>query len=353
MNKAFRISFYALNIIIYLACIIYGIISFFVETPISGTQAILVLIESFAALLGVFAPLLLEKIFNMRISYAITIIVSIFIFLCVVLGEVFQFYYRFNFWDALIHVFGGMFLALLGFMIGNLFFRKRKQKSSVMVIATFAFAFGLMCGMLWEAIEFSLDSLFGTNMQKFIPENEELWNGGNSFEDLNGTDEDLANFFRTPEGYKFALMDTMTDTMCDFVGGILMCSYCIFMYRRDDTHFYRMFNFKKRKKATIVAEPKTVINTNENLQATENVNSLTVEKIQIESTKTQVTNEDLDNKQNQAELTEETNSLKENSANIETRKNIKQEQPKQSKQKDMVKFQKQNGKKKNHAKSKK
>ena len=66
-----------------------------------------------------------------------------------------------------------------------------------------------------------------------------------------------------------------------------------------------------------------------------------------------VTNEDLDNKQNQAELTEETNSLKENSANIETRKNIKQEQPKQSKQKDMVKFQKQNGKKKNHAKSKK
>ena len=269
MNKAFRISFYVLNILIYLACIIYGIVSFAITTPISGTQAILVLIESFAALLGVFAPLLLEKIFNMRISYSITIIVSIFIFLCVVLGEVFQFYYRLSFWDALIHVFGGMFLALLGFMIGNLFFRKRKKKSSVMVIATFAFAFGLMCGMLWEAIEFSLDSLFGTNMQKFIPENGELWNGGNSFADLNGTDEEIADFFRSPEGYKFALKDTMTDLMCDLVGGILVCAYCIFMYKRDDTHFYRMFNFKKsKKKATITVEP-IKIESNTNAETTE------------------------------------------------------------------------------------
>ena len=47
-----------------------------------------------------------------------------------------------------------------------------------------------------------MDNLLGLNSQKFIPETTALFNGGNSFAPLAGTDGEIAAFFRQPSGYK-------------------------------------------------------------------------------------------------------------------------------------------------------
>ena len=63
-------------------------------------------------------------------------------------------------------------------------------------------------------------------MQKFIPMVDGLFNGGAGREPLLGTDEQIAAFFRRPEGYKYALMDTMYDLVVDLVGAAIMTMIC-------------------------------------------------------------------------------------------------------------------------------
>ena len=50
-------------------------------------------------------------------------------------------------------------------------------------------------GLMWEIYKFTFDSLFGTNMQKIIPEVHGLFNDGDSTSILNGTNDLIADFF--------------------------------------------------------------------------------------------------------------------------------------------------------------
>jgi len=79
---------------------------------------------------------------------------------------------------------------------------------------------------VWEVMEFFIDSIFGCNMQKFIPMVDGIWNGGAGKEPLIGTNEQIAEFFRSPAGYKYALMDTMYDIIVDLFGALFMTMVC-------------------------------------------------------------------------------------------------------------------------------
>jgi hypothetical protein len=68
-------------------------------------------------------------------------------------------------------------------------------------------------------------------MQKTIPEGN-LFNGGNSFADLLGSDAEVAAFFRTSKGYRYALMDTMSDLVECFGGSLALSRFCVIPLRK-------------------------------------------------------------------------------------------------------------------------
>ena len=71
-------------------------------------------------------------------------------------------------------------------------------ESSPVFIAVFAFSFALALGAVWEIYEFTMDSVFGTNMQKYMLDNGTALIG------------------------QAALQDTMKDIIVDAIGALVM-----------------------------------------------------------------------------------------------------------------------------------
>lgn len=236
--------FYIIAITFYFFSFVYSIANLYKEITLTHSQAILSAIECIVAVVCLFLPRLVEKLFQVKVSFHVSLFLAIYVFCAVFLGEVCEFYYKISFWDSFLHVLMAFFLAFLGYMIGNQFFNEPNKRKSMIVIAYTSFCFCMAVGATWELIEFTIDSLFGTNMQKFIPEVKELWNTGDAFKILKGTNAEIATFFREPKGYKYALMDTMEDLICDFVGGALGMIVCCAIYKDNQEFFYHLMNSK-------------------------------------------------------------------------------------------------------------
>lgn len=113
-------------------------------------------------------PLLLERKFQVHIPPQFQLLAIAFVFASLFLGEVHDYYARFWWWDIALHTTSGFLLGIVGFLLVHLL---NETKSLGMhmkpgFVAFFAFLFALGMGVLWEIFEFSMDTFFGTNMQK-------------------------------------------------------------------------------------------------------------------------------------------------------------------------------------------
>jgi hypothetical protein len=227
------------------ASLLFGVVKLF-DPSYEASQATLVVIQSVVALVVLIAPGVLEYAFRMRISFSVRLIVCLFVFMAVVLGEAFQLYYRFAPWDEILHFLsGGMIAYIVCCFVRGLMENSRVRRKFLTSIAV-AVAVSLAFSLLWELIEFTLDSAFGTNMQKFIPQDSALFNGGAGNAPLNGTDAEIAAFFRSPEGYKYALRDTMSDIAVCFAGTALFTAAAAVKNRADRKAFTRSVVFPYR-----------------------------------------------------------------------------------------------------------
>jgi hypothetical protein len=120
---------------------------------------------SFIALCVVWLPSLLER--NLRVHFPIEFefLLNIFIYSSIFLGEMRGFYTRFWWWDIVLHASSGIALGFLGFLILFSLY-KRRLNTSPALLSLFSFSFALALGVLWEIFEFTIDNLFGFNMQK-------------------------------------------------------------------------------------------------------------------------------------------------------------------------------------------
>mgnify|MGYP000061830312 CR=1 FL=1 len=84
----------------------------------------------------------------------------------VFLGEVFDFYNRFWWWDIAMHGGSAVGFGLIGFVLVFMMFQGDRFAAPPSAIAFFAFCFALAIGAMWEVFEFTMDQLFGLNMQK-------------------------------------------------------------------------------------------------------------------------------------------------------------------------------------------
>lgn len=136
-----------------------------------------------------------------REDYVLMLVLYIaFLYCAIFLGEVRSFYYAVPYWDTILHTMSGAMLGALGFSMIAIFNNAERipLNLSPVFIAVFAFCFALALGAVWEIYEFTMDSVFGTNMQKYMLDNGTALIG------------------------QAALQDTMKDIIVDAIGALVM-----------------------------------------------------------------------------------------------------------------------------------
>lgn len=115
-----------------------------------------------------FFPLLFERRFRIHIPPELQLAAIAFVFASLFLGEIRDYYTRFWWWDMALHTTSGFLLGILGFLLVHVMNETEKIHVHMKpgFVAFFAFMFALGVGALWEIFEFTMDSLFGMNMQK-------------------------------------------------------------------------------------------------------------------------------------------------------------------------------------------
>ena len=203
---------------VYSISAIYGIIQIFSEDAVAS--GILIFVMGLIGLAFCILPYIVRRVWNIEIPLFILIFLYCHIFLAVVPGEIFDFYYTVWWWDKFLHFVAGLGICYIFFKILSHFLADVKIKSKIGFILAMSFFASLGTAVVWEITEFTVDSTFNTNMQKFIPAQFMPDNKGAALS-LQGTDEEIAAFYREPSGYRYALMDTMHDHIAHTAGALL------------------------------------------------------------------------------------------------------------------------------------
>ena len=92
--------------------------------------------------------------------------IVVFIFATLFLGEVFDFYERYWWWDILLHGGSAVVFGLVGFLLVFFMFEGDRYAAPPIAVSFVAFCVAVTLGVAWEIFEFAMDQLFGLNMQK-------------------------------------------------------------------------------------------------------------------------------------------------------------------------------------------
>jgi|SRR3989344_3099509 len=107
-----------------------------------------------------------EGQFEVNLPGELQIMMVLFVYGAMFLGEVQGYYTKFWWWDILLHAVAAVILGFIGFVILYVLYKSGKIKAKPVTITVFSFCFSLALGTLWEVFEFLMDSSFGFNMQK-------------------------------------------------------------------------------------------------------------------------------------------------------------------------------------------
>lgn len=155
-----------------------------------------------------------QKKYQFKLPVELQLILILFIYAGVFLGGAQNFYYRFWWFDSLLHAISGLGLGFIGFLIPYSFYRAGKLKAGFFFIALFGFCFAVTLGVVWEIFEFQMDQFFGLNMQK-----------ANNLEAVYG-------YFNT----RLGVIDTMHDLILDSIGAFI-ASVAGYIYLRKGEFF--------------------------------------------------------------------------------------------------------------------
>lgn len=111
-------------------------------------------------------PLFFAERFGFRLPVRFSAAIVTFIFATLFLGEVFDFYERFWWWDVILHGGSAIGFGLIGTLLVLMMFEGDRYAAPPIAIAFFSFTFAMAIGAVWEILEFAMDQIFGLNMQK-------------------------------------------------------------------------------------------------------------------------------------------------------------------------------------------
>lgn len=142
-------------------------------------------------------PFLLNFIFKIKFGHVVIITYQMFLILSLLVGSLWQVYKLWTPFDKIIHFGSGVMIALFAYAI---FKESKNNKISLFWLFMLTFSIAMMCGGVWEIWEFTTDILFHNDAQ--------------ITEDLIG---------------RMAIMDTMYDIICDFVGGLIGATIAVLL----------------------------------------------------------------------------------------------------------------------------
>ncbi len=190
----------------------------------------LMLVECVLGLFVIELPYFLERKFRVVTPPRFYILYLVFLYCGIFLGEVTSFYYRVPHWDDLLHGISSMMLAALGFSLIMILNKDPHllMKLSPLFVSVFAFCFAAAVGVIWEVYEYTLDSFFGMNMQKYALE------GG------------------VPLVGQEALRDTMEDILLN-VSGALVISIAGYISNRLNAGWFDKWTLRLREEESALA----------------------------------------------------------------------------------------------------
>lgn len=169
------------------------------------------LFENLLMIIVTILPLILGKVIKIRIPKAMEIAFVGFCFASLVMGDLFDFYGRFSWWDVILHGMSGIMLGILGYAIYNTL--GTNDSSSPIWVSIWIMCFALAAGAMWEIWEYATDGIFGLNSQEFLTSS--------------GTFD-----CTTPLQGRAALKDTMEDLILDFIGAAIIAVTAFFNVKK-------------------------------------------------------------------------------------------------------------------------
>lgn len=112
------------------------------------------------------APLLVARWAEIIVPPSFIAAVVVFTGGTMLLGEAYDFYNIFWWWDILLHGGSAVGFGLIGFVLVFMMFQGDRFAAPHFAIAVFAFCFAMALGVMWEIFEFLMDLSFGLTMQK-------------------------------------------------------------------------------------------------------------------------------------------------------------------------------------------
>lgn len=182
--------------------LLFQIISvIFIESDVVIGHTAFRLFENIMMIVVIFVPTILYKLCHVKMPESMEIALVGFSFSALILGDVFDFYGRFPWWDIVLHAISGIMLGILGLIILNTFIdiNHSNIQLSHLFVSLWIVCFALSLGSIWEIWEYVTDGIFGLNSQEFLVSS--------------GTFDNATSL----QG-RLALKDTMEDLILDFVG---------------------------------------------------------------------------------------------------------------------------------------
>ena len=168
-------------------------------------------VQYVAMLLIMLLPNLLKKHLKIEVPWVLSIAVVIFCFSALILGDGLDLYGKLPWWDKLLHSESGILLSLIALWLIHIVMAENDKYIYLnrWFLAIFLVMFSLGLGACWEIMEFTYDSLMGTNTQQFMATTT-----GSIF-----TPEDI------PLCGHEALKDSMSDLILDLLGALAVAIY--------------------------------------------------------------------------------------------------------------------------------
>ncbi len=182
-------------------------------------------------------PQIVDRRFHIKIPVALEIVILLFIYAHMILGEIRSFYTLFPYWDTMLHTINGFLMAAIGFSMIDILNRDPRVHISMspVFVAFVAFCFSMTIGVLWEFFEFSMDQLTASDMQKdfFIPAVHSVAlnpSGLNEVISLPDIQKTVVHYMENGEqvtyvmngGYlDVGILDTMKDLMVNCLGALV------------------------------------------------------------------------------------------------------------------------------------
>lgn len=106
------------------------------------------------------------KSFIVEVDYSTQTLLNLFIFVAVCIGSTFNNRTTFEHFDTVTHFGSGFLAAWFGYDFANIIYRKRGGNLGPAMSSLFSLSFSLSIAVGWEIYEFTMDQLYGLDLQK-------------------------------------------------------------------------------------------------------------------------------------------------------------------------------------------